>query len=252
MIKPVMLKTNSLLTFEEGFILTYPHRDAEVLKRRVEAVKSLGVDLIEFAGPKEVSDVNLLGKGTRSIVVKAWVSGYAYALKIRRLDSSIPSLKIEAENMKIANSVSVGPKLISYNDDMILMEIIHGKPTLEWIGAQTDENIIRRALFKLIMDAYRLDIIGLDHGELSRASKHVFIKSDNEPVILDFGSSSINRKPKNVTSLVSYLFIRSALSNTFQKVCKCTDKEEFVSKLKDYKSKPSRETLNNLLKTLGL
>ncbi len=252
MIKPVMLKPDSLLTFEEGFILTYPSRDFEILKRRVEAVKSLGVCLIEFTGPKQVFNVNLLGKGTRNIVVKAWVSGYAYALKIRRLDSSASSVKVEAENMKIANSVRVGPKLISYTDDMILMEIVHGKPILEWINARTEENTIRRVLFKLIMDAYRLDMVGLDHGELSRASKHVFIKPDNEPVILDFGSSSTNRRPSNVSSLISYLFIRGVMPNTFQKLHESPNREEVLHRLKQYKQRPSKEALNSLIEALGL
>ncbi|MBS7611775.1 hypothetical protein KEJ27_06160 [Candidatus Bathyarchaeota archaeon] len=252
MIKPVMLKPDSLLTFEEGFILTYPSKDLKILKRRVEAIKSLGVDLIEFTGPKEVSNVDILGKGTRNIVVKAWVSGYTYALKIRRLDSSASSIRVEAENMKIANSVRVGPKLISYTDDMILMEIVYGKPILEWINAQTDENVVRRVLFKLIMDAYRLDMVGLDHGELSRASKHILIKSDNEPVVLDFGSSSINRRPSNVTSLVSYLFIRGVMPNTFQKLYESTNREEVLHRLKQYKQRPSKEALNSLIDALGL
>lgn len=245
-----MLKPDSLLTFEAGFILTYPYRDFDTLKRRVEAIKSLGVDLIEFTGPKQISNINLLGKGTRSIIVKVWVSGYTYALKIRRLDSSIPNLKVEAENMKIANSVSVGPKLIAYNDDMILMEIIHGKPILEWISMQTDWEVIRRALRKLIIDAYRLDLVGLDHGELSRATKHIFVKPNDEPVILDFGSSSINRRPSNVTSIVSYLFIRGGQLNVLQ--TKQFNREHIVDKLRQYKLKPCRETLRDLLEVLDL
>lgn len=252
MMKPVMLKPDSLLTLEEGFILTYPRRDVEVLKRRIEAVKRLGVNLIEFTGSKEVSNVNLLGKGTRSVIIKAWVSGYTYALKIRRLDSSIPSLKSEAENMKIANSVSVGPKLVSYNSDMILMELVDGKPILEWMNTQTDSDVVRRALFKLILDAYRLDAVGLDHGELSRASKHILVKSNNEPIILDFGSSSTNRRPSNVSSLVSYLFIRGTLPKNIQKFCQYSSREEILDGLRNYKSRPSKEALYNLIGRLGL
>jgi putative serine/threonine protein kinase len=252
LIKPVMLKPDSLLTFKEGLVLTYPRRDFETLKHRVEAIKRFGVDLIEFTGSKEVSGVNLLGKGTRSIVVKAWVSGYVYALKIRRLDSSIPNLKTEAENMMIANSVSVGPKLIFYDDDVIFMELIDGKPILDWIGNQKDHNVARRVLLKLILDAYRLDMVWLDHGELSRASKHILVKSDDEPVILDFGSSSVNRRPSNVSSIVSYLFIRGTLQDALHKVCGHTSKEEIVDRLRSYKRKPSEETLKNLIESLNL
>jgi putative serine/threonine protein kinase len=252
LIKPVILKPDSLMTFEEGLLLTYPLRDLEILKRRIEVIKRFGVDLIEFTGSKEVLGVNLLGKGTRSIVVKAWVSGYPYALKIRRLDSSIPNLKKEAENMKIANSVSVGPKLISYDDDVILMELIDGKPILDWMSNQKDPNAVRRVLLKLILDVYRLDMVCLDHGELSRASKHIFVKSNNEPVILDFGSSSVNRRPSNVSSLVSYLFIRNTLRNNLQNICGHTSKEEILEMLRNYKRKPSEETLKNLIETLNL
>ncbi len=252
MIKPVILKPDSLIMFEEGLLLTYPRKDLETLKRRIEAIKRFGVDLIEFTGSKEVSGVNLLGKGTRSIVVKAWISGYAYALKIRRLDSSIPNLKKEAENMKIANSVSVGPKLISYDEGVILMELIDGKPILDWMNIQKDPSIVRRVLLKLILDAYRLDMVCLDHGELSRASKHIFVKSNNEPVILDFGSSSVNRKPSNVSSLISYLFIRDTLRNTIQNMCGHTNKEEIIERLRNYKRKPSEKALKNLIESLNL
>ena len=254
-IKPVMLRPETFITVEEaGYVLTYPRRDLESLKRRVETLKRLGVTLVEFTGPKEVLGLRVLGKGTRSVILKAWVSGRRYALKVRRLDASIPSLVMEAENMKIANRVGVGPKLLRHSEDMIVMELIEGVPIPEWIGgtAVEDKGILRNVLRKLIVDAYRLDRAGLDHGELSRASKHIYVKPDGEPVILDFGSSSTRRRPSNVTSIVQYLFIGGAVAERVRKLHGPVDRDRLLEGLRNYKRNPSRESLNNLLKTLRL
>jgi len=254
-IKPVMLRPETFMAVEEaGYVLTYPRRDPESLKRRVETLKRLGVTLVEFTGPKEISGLKVLGKGTRSVILKVWVSGRRYALKVRRLDASISSLAVEAENMKLANQVGVGPRLFRYSEDMIIMELIEGVPIPEWLNgpAAEDERSLRSVLKRLIVDAYRLDRAGLDHGELSRASKHIYVKPDCEPVILDFGSSSLRRRPSNVTSIVQYLFIGGAVAERVRKLHGPVDRDRLLEGLRNYKRNPSRESLNNLLKTLKL
>lgn len=252
-VKPLLVKPETLLTIDEGYILTYPSREPDLLRSRVSTLKRLGVNLVEFTGPKEVGGLRVLGKGTRSIVLKAWVSGRKYALKLRRPDSQVDFRK-EAESLSLANRVGVGPRLVSYMDDVIVMELVEGKPISEWVETLSEGSweALKTVLREAVLDAYKLDRIGLDHGELSRASKHVYVKPDGAPVILDFGSSSMRRKPSNVTSLVQYLFIGSPIARQIQALRSPVDRSRLLKKLRAYKEKPSRETLNVVLRTLSL
>ena len=74
------------------------------------------------------------------------------------------------------------------------------------------KNLIQ--IFRNVFDqCLKLDREGLDHGEINRPDKHIMINNKMEIKILDFESSSINRRVTNVTSIGHFLFIGGPLSS---------------------------------------
>ena len=106
-----------------------------------------------------------------------------------------------------ANAVDVGPKIYSYSKNFIVMELVKGIGIREYI-LTSDKNLLAPVIKDLLRQCISLDLAGLDHGELSRADKHVYIV-DDQPIIIDFDSASVTRKPKNLSSILSYLVFKN-------------------------------------------
>jgi putative serine/threonine protein kinase len=187
------------------------------------------------------------------IVVKALKGSTQVALKIRRVDADRLSLKSEAFYLQLANSVGVGPKLIENSDNLILMELIDGNYLVEWVESleKHQKKILKNVLGNLIEKAHKLDVIGLDHGELSKAYRHIMMYK-GIPRIIDFESASTNRKCSNVTSITQYLFFNKKIANQIWRVIKPPDKKVLLEALTEYKSAPSEATLEKISNALGL
>ena len=57
------------------------------------------------------------------------------------------------------------------------MELVEGDYLVDWVGGlgPGDVGLLRGALLDLMEQARRLDVAGLDHGELSSARRHVIV-----------------------------------------------------------------------------
>jgi len=195
-----------LLQSRAAIILCYPKFDNEEAGRRLRELKKIGVEALELRGRHKVGNVPLLGKGHVGVVVAAQQKGASAALKIRRMDADRESLLEEAENLKIANQVSVGPRLKEKSENFLLMEFIEGPYLVDWVAnlGPSDIPLLRQTIRILLGKARALDSVGLDHGELSRAHRHVIV-SRNHPRIIDFESASTRRKAANVTSISQFI-----------------------------------------------
>ena len=239
---------------ELGEILCYPHFKVEEFKLRLMELEKLNVDFIESYGEKYVGKFKVLGKGCESLVVKVFVAQKPYALKIRRTDASKPSLNHEAELTKIVNKFGVGARIYGSTSNFLLLELVDGVYLKDWI-----ENLSFKDKFKLIkvvkevlLQCRVLDKIGVDHGELSRAFKHILVDRFDKPYIIDFGKASVNRKTSNVTSLCQYLFIKGKIGEIFFRLIREVDKDRFIKLLREYKKNPTDEEFNKILEFLGL
>lgn len=110
---------------------------------------------------------------------------------------------------------------------------------------------VRKVLREILEQCWRLDRIGLDHGELSHAPKHIIINENDEVFIVDFETASINRKPSNVTSVCHFLFISGIAGKVVERTGKF-DKEQIVKALKRYKHDSNRENFVKVLEACGL
>jgi len=232
-------------------ILCYPKPEKVELKKRLKELQTLGVTALEFRGPKQVSNVNVLGKGCVGIVLIAHVNKKKAALKVRRLDADRSMMRHEAEMLEKANSVKVGPKLLGYTGNMVLMQFVNGFLLPEWLRKHVAKVRVRKVLRGVLEQCWLLDSIGLDHGELSHAPKHIIIDRADRPFIVDFETASVNRAPANVTSICQFLFISGIAGEVAGKIGE-RDKLAIIEALRCYKKCRNRESFETVLKACGL
>jgi len=245
----------SLLEETHRHIICYPGTSIEECESRLKEIAKLDIDTIEFSGRKHINNTPVLGKGHVGIVVKAYKGEEKAALKIRRTDANRLTMNHEAMMLKMANQINVGPRLLGVTKNFLLMEYIEGVLLPEWITTMKRKNVKKRIqqVLRLVMeDAWRLDKGRLDHGELSHAPKHIIVKPENVPCIVDFGTSSLSRRVSNVTSLCQYLFIGSQLAKWIQKYLGGIDVDGLIESLRTYKRCKDRRKFEAIILKCGV
>jgi putative serine/threonine protein kinase len=232
-------------------ILCYPTPSKKELRNRLKQLQRLGIDALEFSGAKQAFNVAVIGKGCVGVVTIAYRNKEKLAVKIRRLDADRSRMQGEAELMKMANSVGVGPKLLGTSKDFLLMQFIDGQLLPEWLGRKTSKARIRKVLGKVLEQCWTLDMAGLDHGELSHAPKHLIVDKKDEVFIVDFEAASVNRKTSNVTSICQYLFISGLAKQVAAKLGR-KKKKVLVGVLRQYKHTKNRENFEKVLEACGV
>ena len=192
---------------------------------------------------KKIFDVPILGKGYVGIVVIAHTRSDKAALKIRRVDADRNGMFHEGEMLNMANSINVGPKLLQISENFLLMELIEGVHFPQWLES-LEENVQLRVslvLVDVLEQCYRLDEAGLDHGELSKAPKHIIIDVDDVPHLIDFETASTNRRVANVTSICQYFFLGSQIAKKVKEKVGKFNEKELINVLRKYKQKRTRK-----------
>lgn len=241
-------------------VLAYPHATLRQKRQRVQELSNLGIKSVSFSGSATtLGKVSVLGKGYAGVVMLARDEHNKYcAVKARRTDSPRKNMTHEVARLKQANQEGVGPKLYAHSRNFIVMEYVKGQRISDWIECLNGPGTVARlkqVIRLVITDCYRLDMRGVDHGEISNISKHVIIYSRNDkPVIIDFESASDIRKPSNVTSITQSIFISSPIAKKVQRIYKKTlpSKDQIISSLREYKNSPNKQTFDMLLETLKL
>ena len=234
-------------------IWVYPKGTRAQIKSRIKELRALGVESISFQGELQVGTISILGKGYVGIVVLGKLGRKKVAVKIRRNDSPRKNLKKEAKLLQITNRYGIGPKLIDFSKNFLVMEYLEGEKIGKWISdlkIKLRSSQIKTVIKKVLEDCYKLDMIGLDHGELSRMPKHVIV--GKKITIIDFESSSMERRVSNVTSATQAFFIGSGISKTVKRVYKIPEKKKIINVLRRYKQDQSRESFESLLNILKI
>jgi len=218
-------------------ILTYPRVSLRQAKSRIKQLKLLGVDELVFEGHARVGRLGILGLGTVGIVVGARGGGRLCALKIRRTDANRPNMEEEVRIATLANRVGVGPEIYAHTKDMILMKLLESQEIVDWLRdlrGKGRRDKVREMLHSLLNQCRTLDIMGIDHGQLSNLRKHAVI-SEGKPWIIDFESAGTERRPRNVTTAAQYLLVGGGLSPLMRRVLGLRDTETLKRLLGDYK-----------------
>jgi len=232
-------------------VLCFPNPSEKELQSRVQELRSLGLRAIEFSGTASLFGVRVpvLGKGFVGVVVIAHMNGDRVAIKIRRQDAGRVDLLHEASMLSIANSVKVAPKLISASKNFLVMQLIDGELLPNWLKTHKDAASVKQVLREVLEQCFRLDQVGLDHGELSKAPKHLLIDKAGNPFIVDFETASAERRAANVTAVCQYLFGgNSSAARILAQIFNEKNKAELIDMLRAYKINKTRGNFEALLR----
>lgn len=252
---PVRIPVNALNMESHSHVICYPAPKPTDFQHRLKELQILEVDEVEFSGSRKISNLAVLGKGSIGIVVVAYRMSQKVALKIRRVDAGRGTMQHEAEMLRRANEIGVGPRLLGVTANFLAMEYIEGTLLPEWIEALEGKDVksrLRRVLRSVLEQTWKLDQGGLDHGELSHAPKHIIVSRANAPCLVDFETASLSRRVSNVTSLVQYLFIGSPVSAAIKKRLPSINQDNLMRALLTYKKAKTRENYGQLLRILSL
>ena len=247
---PMTVPVEKLAKEPYASVLCYPKPSEAELQTRIEELRNHGVTEVVFEGAASAYGVPaaLLGKGFVGIVVVAIQSGRRIAVKIRRVDADRVDLLHEAEMLSKANNVNVGPKLLGKSKNFLLMQLINGDLLPAWLKMFSEKAMMQKVLSGVLEQCFRLDEIGLDHGELSKAPKHVIIDKELKPWIVDFETASDKRKPANVTAISHFLFTSAGeVARTVASALGERNKDEIVKALQKYKEQKTRESFDEVL-----
>jgi len=252
---PSLAPLSSLANPPYNRLVAYPNGDPDEVEVRIRQLHQLEITALDFQGRLKTDRLSVLGKGVVGIVVLGVRGNRRIAVKIRRVDARRASLIHEAEHLKSANSIGVGPKCLGGTADVLAMEFVEGLSLPLWLESLKGKGRkarVRGVLKPLLQQCVRMDAYGLDHGELSRAHKNVIVSNNDSARILDFESASVMRRPSNFTSLTQYLFLGGSIAKKMVKVLGPVNRDELLKCLRDYKAGGWKDAFEEATRVLGL
>ncbi|MDG6915036.1 MAG: hypothetical protein JRN23_04700 [Nitrososphaerota archaeon] len=236
-------------------VLTYPSPDLAEARSRIEQLTRLGIREVTFGGRTRIGRLGLVGIGTVGVVVRGTTAaGEVCAVKIRRTDANRGSMAEEFRLTRLANRVMIGAPAYGATKDAMSMRYLKGVELEDYVKAASGRGTaarVRRLAHLLLNQCRKLDLIGLDHGELSNLRKHVIVEGET-PWMIDFESASQRRAPRNVTTAAQYLFVGSSASSRIRRVLSIGGTGEIIVALRRYKGDASDESYVRFLGTFGV
>ena len=247
---PAKLPIENLTEEPYATILCYPHTKPLEVKNRISELKTLGVNMVEFTGNSLAANVPVIGKGYVGIVIIAYTNREQLALKIRRLDSGRENFFHEAEMLQKANNINVGPKFAAATKNFLLSQFINGDFLTKWLETNKTKKAFHSVIHNILEQCWSLDMAGLDHGELSKAPKHLLIDKSGKPFIVDFETASIQRRVANVTSICQHLFVgNNIIPKLIWETLGEKNRDNIINTLRNYKKEKNRKNFETLLQT---
>ncbi|NEO83341.1 MAG: serine/threonine protein kinase [Spirulina sp. SIO3F2] len=239
-------------------LLAYPQRDRASQHQRIEILKQLGIAGIYAAGSNHFEQVPILGMGYRGVVLLGHSpalnpAGGQVAIKLRRQDAPLDTLNREAQMLQWANQIAIGPKLYKSHPDVLVMAHCAGQPLERWLHQPPPPEQVQNAIAQILHQAYQLDRLGLDHGELGCVTEHVQVDPAKQTItLLDFGSASGDRRAANVTTVAQGLFIGTQLAPRLAQILPIPERSRLIAALRAYKQASNPRTFCALLAEIGL
>jgi len=229
------------------FLITYPLFDHNTFDNRVRELLSLDISSIFSFGKVQLHNIFILGKGSVGLVTLVKNRRKFFVLKIRRTDANRINMYDEVVYQSLANSIGIGPFLVNYSENFILMEFVRGLNILDWYGRKNTEiDRILKCTVSILEQCFLLDCLKLDHGQLNRTDRHIIISKQGNPTILDFETSSTRRRPSNVTSISQGIFLHGPIFSRLKGTID-NDRSHSIRCIKDYKMDMRREKFEKIL-----
>jgi len=232
-------------------LLCYPRFSAEEYQSRLSELLSLSIKFVILEGHTVLNSNNILGKGNEGLVLKVLdYTNKTMAIKIRRTDSCRNAMTDEFNFYKYVNLHNIGPKVHLHTKNILLMECIEGFPARKWFFSfKPNFDLVRRIIIDILTQCYKLDEMGIDHGQLNKLDNHVIISPDGSKcTIVDFESASSKRKVNNVTSALQGLILKGYISeqvNAFHDYD--NSKNDLLNLLSEYKHEKCKKNFEQIL-----
>ena len=235
-------------------LLTYPLNDKRLARFRAAKLTEFGIKRVLLGGWQEVGGLGVLGKGKSSIVLACESNIGLLAAKIRRIDSTKPSLEKESEILKLANKAGVGPTYIVHDPDILVTRLVVGVPVELYLsgdyqGSIGDSRLLINLILSALVKARRLDEAGIEHGELSDPRRHIIVTCTGYTEIIDFESSRLKSRPSNVTKLAQAFLIGGSLADVVAGELD-VDRDRLISVLRNYKRNPTDSSFKEVVNTI--
>lgn len=193
-----------------------------------------------------VTSVFYFAQGNRGIVYKGMIGKTQVGIKVKKPTSSaIDRMVNEAYWLPRVNEIGIGPKYIFHSEDMVVYEFVEGVYMKDWLPQASSETT-KAMLLELLLQARKLDKLGVDKAEMLRPFKNLII--GKKPVFIDFERMRRVLQPKNVTQFCQYLTSNHSLDLLLDKGISI-DSEALRSAAAAYKSDQSDENFKRLLST---
>ena len=195
-------------------VLTYPRMSLRDARSRIKQLKSLGVDELVFEGHAKVGRLGILGLGT----------------------------------------VGVGPVVYGHTRDLMLMKLLEFQEISEWLKGLHGKGTrgqVRSMVHALLNQCRKLDIMGIDHGQLSNLRKHAVV-ADGSPWIIDFESAGTARRPRNVTTAAQYLLVGGAVAPALRRTLGVRETQTLKRLLGEYKRELTDYAYSKILEHLKI
>jgi len=231
-------------------LLTYPLFDENTYDRRMEELLTLDINSIFSFGKVQIHRICILGKGSVGLVTLVKYRKKYFVLKIRRTDANRANMFDEVVYQSAANCMGIGPFLVNFSENFILMEFVRGFNIVDWYGSnKTANDRILKCATSILQQCFVLDCLKLDHGQLNRLDSHIIVSEEGKPTILDFESSSTGRRASNVTSVCQSIFLHGPIFSKL-KGSNDKDREHIMKCIRDYKRDMNYEKFEKILSLL--
>ncbi|MDP3989671.1 MAG: methyltransferase [archaeon] len=168
---------------------------------------------------QNVEDLHFFAKGKRGIIYKGMQDKNTFikthlpsgkkiipvAVKVERKDSDARNrIQNEINWLKVLNAKGIGPKLLFHESNFFIYEFVDGEEIIPWIKHSNKEDIVV-VLKDLIQQCYVLDELKVTKEEMHHPLKHILVRSDHKPVLIDFERCHNTDNPKNITQFLEFL-----------------------------------------------
>ncbi len=192
-------------------------------------------------------DKEFLAKGTRGVTYITSLDGERVVVKEERRDSeAVGALKNEYNFLQELNKHGIGPKVKSFEDGKLYMELVQGQP-IEAFLEKSDKEKVKKVLKKVFDKLKKMDELGIDKKEMTHPQKHIIV--GDEPVMIDFEKCRYTENPQNVTQFAQYM---TNIKDLLEKKGFEINKEEIFKKAQEYKNTYSKKSYKALLEEVGL
>ena len=231
-------------------LLTYPLFDENTYDSRMEELLTLDINSVFSFGKVQLHRICILGKGSVGLVTLVKYRKKYFVLKIRRTDANRPNMYDEVVYQSAANSMGIGPFLVNFSENFILMEFVRGFNIVDWYSSnKTANDGVLKCAASILQQCFVLDCLKLDHGQLNRLDRHIIVSEEGKPTILDFESSSTGRRASNVTSVCQSIFLHGPIFSKL-KGSNDKDREHIMKCIRDYKRDLNYEKFEKILSLL--